>query len=112
MQSTTCQFLHHFMSALLAALDYTNLRKGTRRHGGGGGMSIGHLPSTFDTILAIDLIFGTCNELSLYFRLIKTKWYLIGFYGNHNNINDVTSAVSGTPIQIMIQTAGRRSRVT
>ena len=98
MQSTTCQFLHHFMSALLAALDYTNLRKGTRRHG--GGMSIGHLPSTFDTILAIDLIFGTCNELSLYFRLIKTKWYLIGFYGNHNNINDVTSATTILDFQI------------
>ena len=65
--------------ALLDALDYTNsfkltlegisLKKVTRRHKGegGGGGSIGPLPSTFDTIHPIDLIFGTYNELSLYF---------------------------------------------
>ena len=42
------------------------LHKGIRRRKGGG--SIGPLPSTFDTIHPIDLIFGTCNELSLYFN--------------------------------------------
>ena len=35
--------------------------------GGGGDQSGGPLPSTFDTIYPINLIFGTCNELSLYF---------------------------------------------
>ena len=34
----------------------------------GGGGSIGRLPSTFDTIHLIDLIFGTYNELSLYIQ--------------------------------------------
>ena len=63
--------------ALLEALDYTNsfkltlegiglkkLHEGIRGRGEG---SIGPLPSTFDTIHPIDLIFGTYNELSLYF---------------------------------------------
>ena len=50
------------------------LREGMRGPGGGG--SVGPLPSTFDTIHPIDLIFGTCNELSLYFQLIETTWCL------------------------------------
>ena len=45
------------------------------------------LPSTFDTIHPIDLIFSTYNELSVYFQLIKTTYCLIGFHGNHNHIN-------------------------
>ena len=49
-----------------------NPKKVTRRCKGGGGQLIGLLPSAFDTIHSIDLIFGTYNELSLYFRLIKT----------------------------------------
>ena len=57
----------------------------------GGRWSIVPLPSSFDTIHPIDLIFGTCNEFSLYFQLIETTWYLIGFHDNHNHINDVTS---------------------
>ena len=40
--------------------------------GGEGGGSIGPLTSTFDTIHSIDLIFGTYNERSFYFQLIKT----------------------------------------
>ena len=53
--------------------------------GGEGGQS-DPLPSTFDTIHSIDLIFGTYNALSLYFQLIETKWCLIGFHGNHSHI--------------------------
>ena len=52
----------------------------------GGGGSIGHLPSTFDTIHPIDYIFGTYNERSLYFQLIDTTCWLNGFHGNHSNI--------------------------
>ena len=61
----------------------------TRRQRGEG--SIGPLPSSFDTIHLIDLMFGTYNELSLYYQLIETTWCLIGFHGNHNHINNVTS---------------------
>ena len=61
------------------------VKKVTRRHKGGGG-SIGPLPSTFDTIHTIDLIFGTYDERSLYFQLIDTTCSLIGFHGNHRNI--------------------------
>ena len=39
----------------------------------------------------IDLIFGTYNELSLYFQLSAATWCLIGFNGNHSYINDVAS---------------------
>ena len=49
------------------------------------------LPSTIDTIHSIDLIFGTYNELSLYFQLSETTWCLIRFCYNYNQINDVTS---------------------
>ena len=59
--------------------------------GGEGGGSIGALTSTFDTIHPIDLIFGTYNERSFYFQLIKTAWCLISFHGNHSHINDFTS---------------------
>ena len=31
------------------------------------------------------------NELPLYFQLSETTWCLIGFHGNHNHIDDVTS---------------------
>ena len=55
-----------------------------------GGGSIGSPPSTFDTIHPIDMKFGT-HKLHLYFQLTKTMWCLIGFYGNHSQINDVTS---------------------
>ena len=55
----------------------------------GGGGSVEPLPSTFDTIHPIYLIFDTYNELSLYFQLIETKWCLIGFSGEQNYINDV-----------------------
>ena len=64
-----------------------NLHKGIE-----GGGSIRPLPTTFDTIHPIDLIFGAYNELSLYFHLIETMWCLIGFHDNDNHINDVTSA--------------------
>ena len=60
-------------------------------HEGMGGESIGPLPPTFDTIHPINLIFGTYNELSLYFQLIKTTWCLIGFHSNYNYINDVAT---------------------
>ena len=62
--------------------------KATRRHKGVG--SIGSVPSTFDIIHPIDLIFGTYNELSLCFQLVETTWCLIGFHGNYRHINDVT----------------------
>ena len=76
--------------ALLEALDFTNSFKLTLEGisskrllegmGGGGGVegSMGPLPSTFDTIHPIDLIFGTYNEVSLQFRLIETtlsNWF-------------------------------------
>ena len=63
-------------------------KKVTRRHKGGG--AIVYIPSTFDKIHPIDLIFGTYNELSMYFQLIETTWCLIGFHGNDSHINDVT----------------------
>ena len=40
-------------------------------------------PSTFDTILPIDMVFGTYNELPLYFQLSLITWCFIGFHGNH-----------------------------
>ena len=55
-------------------------------------LSIGTLPSTFDTTLTIDMIFGTYNEFPLYFQLSITTWYLTGFHDNHSYINDVTSS--------------------
>ena len=48
-------------------------------------------PSTFDTIHLIDLKFGTYNKLHLYFQLSETMCCLIGFHGNHCQINDVTA---------------------
>ena len=66
-------------------------KKVTRRHKGGGGGSIGPLTPTFNTVYQIDLIFGTYNEISLYFQLIETTWCLLGFHGNHSHINDITS---------------------
>ena len=70
------------------------LKRITRRHkrGGGGGGLVGHLPSTFNIIHPIDLIFGTYNKLSLYFQLIESTWYLIGIHSNHSHINDVIVA--------------------
>ena len=56
--------------------------------------SIEPLPSIFDTIHPINLIFGTYNELPLYFQLSKTTWCLIGFHGNHDYINDVTTELN------------------
>ena len=54
--------------------------------------SIGPLPSTFDTIHPIDLIFGTYNELSLYFQIIETTWCLVSSHSNRNHINNVISS--------------------
>ena len=65
----------------LEGIRQKKLHKGIR----GGGV-IGPLPSTFDTIHPIDLIFGTYNERSLYFQLVDTICWLIGFHGNHSNI--------------------------
>ena len=45
---------------------------------------------TFDTILSIDLKFGTYNKLHLYFQLSETTRCLTGFHGNDRQINDVT----------------------
>ena len=42
------------------------------KEGGGGGKVNRTPPPTFDTIHPIDLIFGTYNDSSLYFRLIGT----------------------------------------
>ena len=53
-------------------------------------MSIGHPPSTFNTIYPIVLKFGTYNKLYLYFQLSETIWCRIGFHGNNSQINDVT----------------------
>ena len=63
-------------------------KKVTQRHkrGAGGGGQSDPSTSAFDTIHLIDLIFGTCNELSLYFHLIETTLYLIGFHGSYNHI--------------------------
>ena len=52
-----------------------------RQKDGRVGWSIRPLPSTFNTIHSIDLIFGKYNELSLYFHLIETLWCLVGFHG-------------------------------
>ena len=38
-----------------------------------GGRSIVPIPSTFDTIHPIDMVFGTHNKLPLYFQLRVTK---------------------------------------
>ena len=54
------------------------------------GGSIGHPPSTFDTIHPFDLKFGTYNKQHFYFQLSETTCCLIGFHGNNNQINDVT----------------------
>ena len=53
---------------------------------------IGPLLSTFDTIDPIDLIFGTHNELPLFFQLSETTWCLMGFHGNHRYMNNVKAA--------------------
>ena len=58
-------------------LEGTSLKK---LHGGGG------------VIHPNELIFGAYNELSLYFKLVETTWFLIGFYGNHSRYKrNVTS---------------------
>ena len=49
----------------------------------GGGGSIGALPFTFDTIHPLDMIFGTYNELPLYFQLSITMWRSTGFHGKY-----------------------------
>ena len=76
-------------------LDFFNsrrhkLKKVTRRHKGRGGGSIGSLPSTFDTIHLINLIFGTYKELFLYFQISVNTWCIAGFYENHIYINEIT----------------------
>ena len=63
----------------------------TLEWGGGGEGSSGPLPSTFDTIHPIDMIFGTNNELRSYFQLNVTTRCLTGFHGNHGYINGVTN---------------------
>ena len=66
-------------------------KKPLHEHFGGGGRSIGTPSrSTFRTSHPID-IFGTYNNLPLYFQLSETTWRLIGFHGNQSYINDVTS---------------------
>ena len=57
---------------------------------GGGGVIGPSSPSTFDIIHPIDLKFGACNKLHLYFQLCETRWCLIGFHGNNSQINNVT----------------------
>ena len=37
------------------------------------------------------LVFGTYNELPLYFQLSVNTWFLTGFYGNHSYMNDITN---------------------
>ena len=76
--------------ALLEALDYTNSFKFTLEgislkkvhEGGGGGGGVQSDPSS-------PLL--TDYSSDLYLRSIETTWCLIGFHGNHNIINDVTS---------------------
>ena len=80
-------FTSIYTTLTLESISLKKLHEGIRRGG-----SIGPLPSTFDTIHPIDLIFGTCNEF-FYFQLIDFTWCrLIGFHGNHSHINDVTVA--------------------
>ena len=76
------------LAATPLTLEGVSLKK---LHEGIRGVSFGPLPSIFDTIHPIDLIFGTHNELSLYFQLIGITWCLICLHGNHSHINDVTS---------------------
>ena len=79
---------HQFTHILtLEGISLKKLHEGKRMGGG----SIGPLPSTFDTIHPIDLIFGTYNQRSLHFQLIETTRCLIGSHGNQNHRNDVTS---------------------
>ena len=54
---------------------------------------VNRTPSTFDTINAIDMKFGTYNEHPLHFQLSVVTWCLIGLHGNHSYINDVTSGL-------------------
>ena len=76
--------------ALLEALDYTNSFKFTLEgislkkvhEGGGGGGGVQSDPSSPPM---------TDYSSDLYLRSIETTWCLIGFHGNHNIINDVTS---------------------
>ena len=56
----------------------------TRTLGGRGGGCVDP-PSTFDTIHPIDMKFGTCNKLHLYFQLSETTWCLIGFHAKKAN---------------------------
>ena len=52
--------------------------------------SIGPLPSTFDTIHPIDLIFAHIMSVLCTFKKMETMSCLMGFHGSHNYINDVT----------------------
>ena len=73
-----------YKADLISTLTLEGVSLKNKRGGGGVNRT---LPSTFDTIHPIDLIFSTYNELSLYFQLIKTTCCLIGFHGNHDHIN-------------------------
>ena len=53
------------MILTLEGIKPKKLYEGIRRGLGEGGGSIGPLPSTFDTIIPIDMIFSTYNELPL-----------------------------------------------
>ena len=86
MHADTSTFNNCVWSLTLEGISLKKLHEGIRGWG-----SIGPLPSTFDTTHPIDFLFGTYNEFSLYFQLMETTWCLIGFYGNHSHINDVTN---------------------
>ena len=76
---------------LCFTLDPLNKKKLHEHLSGGGEGSSGPLPSTFDTIHPIDMIFGTNNELRSHFQLNVTTRCLTGFHGNHGYINGVTN---------------------
>ena len=56
-----------------------------------GAQEINRTPSTFDTLPPIDMIFGTNNEMPLFFQLSVTTWPVISFYGSHKYIKYVPS---------------------
>ena len=80
-----CKFSFFFIHAIVLTLEGLSIKMLHEGLRGWGNQSGPYL----DTIHPINLIFATYNELSLYLQLIETTWYLIGFHGNYNYINDV-----------------------
>ena len=80
------RYIKIYYYCYIITLEGISLKKVIRRHKGGGGRSVGHLPSAFDIIHPIHQMFGTYKERLLYFQLIETICCLNNFHGNHSDI--------------------------